>query len=210
MLTRRSVVRMGAAFVGACAGMLLAGCSNAADETACRTAADEALSALIANPSQESAIMLLGEKTVSELDEWGVSCAEYLSHCLARASYEIEDVSVDGDTGTVTVSVTNADVPAAMQQAGERFDSYLASDEAQTEYDDGGEQALMEVLFSYLYEAVDAADEKTSEVAVPCTKDGDGTWTCNLAASEGLVQALVGTGVPSDVESAGEDGSASA
>lgn len=174
--------------------LLLAGCGgNSGDELAVRDVVTSTLEAYEADDVASGAQDLLGETTRSELAEYGIDADEYLSRCLANYSFEVGDVTVDGDTATVEVSVTNLDLDAAMSAATSRFEAYVDTDEAETTYEEGGERELMVKLFDYLFEAMESsADLVTNTVEVTCAKDEAGVWACSLGDNPALVKAILG------------------
>lgn len=213
MLTRHGFGRLCAGAVG-CACLLVAlsltGCGSGADEVAVRSAVEGRLGQLLSSPTADDVTTLVGQATATELSEYGIDRSDFVARCLARASFEVTDVSVDGDTATVTLDLTNADLSSAMQTAADRFSSYLDTDEAQASYDEGGEAALMATLFQYYYEAIDAAADTTQTVTLACMRGEDGSWTCDVAGSPALVAALVGNAPSGDAVSSGGTGATDA
>lgn len=196
MLSRRGFVRLGRSLAAAlCLGapaLSLSACDGA-DRVAARSAAQDALAALLAAPvTDDAALRLLGSSTVEQLEAFGLSATDYVAHCVAHASVTVDEASVSGDTASVGATVDNADLDAAMTSAEQSFDAYLSGDEAQTSYDEGGEAALMTTLFQYFYDAVDAAATTSTSVTLTATKGDDG-WSCDPTVTPELVAALVGS-----------------
>lgn len=194
MLTRRQMLGMAALLAGAVASGGLAGCgSSSADELAVRDAVTATMEPYVAEEPPSDAVAILGDATQAELREYGIDASEYVRRCLANLSYEVGDVTVDGDTATVGLSVTNLDVTAAMSAAASRFDAYADTDEAETAYEDGGEAALMAKLFDYLFEAMGSSAELvTTTVDVTCAKDEAGVWGCSFDDNPALKAAILG------------------
>ena len=141
----------------------------------------DSMMAVFLNPVENDAASFVDDATLSQLEEYGIDANEYLSHCFKNLSYEITDVSVSGDSATVTMSITNANLMDALNGAGEDFGAFASTDEAVELYNTEGEEALFAKLFEYLYARLDAEDVEltTNEVQLTLTRDEEGTWTVN-------------------------------
>lgn len=131
--------------------------------------------------------------TMEALAPYGVSVDEWHEHCFKNFSYEVGEASVDGDSATVSVTVTNASLSAAVEAAGADFDAFAAGSEAQDTYKQGGKAAFFSKLVGYVYAHLDANESPvTTAVDVTCTKDDEGNWVPQVAGSEAFFSALYG------------------
>ena len=134
--------------------------------------------------------------TVAKLDEFGVETGEYHQHLLTHFSYQVGDVSVadDGKTATATVSITNATLSDAITNAASDFEAWMLTDEMQSTLDSGGRAALVDKLFDFLYQRLDAEDAPTAttDVTLTLTKDDDGKWNIDTPLSDDFYLALYG------------------
>ncbi len=130
---------------------------------------------------------------VDTLNSYGVDADEFFSHCFKHLSWEIGDIKLSGDTGTVSLTITNADLNSAFELAGDRFDAYAETDEAQQLFDEDGESALVTRLFDFFYEIMDAdeVETATSEVTLGVFKNEDGSWEID-PDNEAFFKALYG------------------
>lgn len=136
------------------------------------------------------------DATIAKLDGFGIDGAEYHRHVLSHFSYEVDDVSVaeDGKTATASVSVTNAVLSDAITNAASDFEAWMLTDDMQPTLDSGGRAALVDKLFDYLYQRLDAEDATTAttEATVSLTKGDDGTWSVDTPLSDDFYTALYG------------------
>ena len=161
------------------------------EEEAVREAVDAQMASFL-NVAESDLVSQLDEESIATLQEYGVDAVEYYTHCFKNFSYEITDVTVDGDTATVTLNVTNANLGEALNAAGEDFGVFAASDEATELYQSEGEEALFAKLFEYLYARLDAEDVElvTTEAQLTLTKGEEG-WTVD-GFSDSFISAVYG------------------
>lgn len=115
--------------------------------------------------------------TMAVLEGYGVNADEWHEHCFKNFGYEIGEVSVDGDTATASVTVTNASLSAAVEAAGADFATFAQSADSQETYRQGGKTALFEQLVSYVYAHLDANESPVvTTLTITCTKDDEGNW----------------------------------
>ena len=136
------------------------------------------------------------DATSAKLDDFGVDVDEYHQHLLSHFSYQVGDVSVaeDGKTATATVSITNAALSGAITNAASDFEAWMLTDEMQSTLDSGGRAALVDKLFDFLYQRLDAEDAATatSDATLSLTKDDDGSWTIDTPLPDEFFSALYG------------------
>lgn len=158
--------------------VVLASCSLfAGEEGAVRDAVDTTMG-LFKSIEDSDAADFVDQSVIESLNAYGIDANEFLGHCFKHLAWEIGDVDVSGDTGTVALSVTNVDLGAALDRAGEQFEEFASTDEAQELFDTEGEGALVKKLFSFFYELVDSGELETTttDVTLEVFKNEDGAW----------------------------------
>ena len=133
------------------------------------------------------------QSTIDTLNAYGVDANEFLAYSFKNLEWEIGDIKINGDSGTAAVSITNTDLSAALERAGEQFATYSETDEAHQLFDEEGESALVKKLFGFYYEAIDSGEvaTTTSNVTLEVYKDEEGTWQIK-ADNDALYKALYG------------------
>lgn len=120
------------------------------------------------------------DATITQLTAYGVRDYEYHEHCFKNFSFEVGEATVDGDSATVVVTMTNQSLSAAADAAASDYDAWAETDEAQQAYADSGRQGLLDKLIEFLYARLDANETPvTTNVNVTLSKDGDGNWSVN-------------------------------
>lgn len=120
------------------------------------------------------------DATVTQLTAYGVRDYEYHEHCFKNYSFEVGEATVDGDSATVAVAVTNQSLSAAADAAASDYETWAETDESQQAYADSGRQGLLDKLIEFLYARLDANETPvTTNVSVSLSKDGDGNWSVN-------------------------------
>lgn len=120
------------------------------------------------------------DATVTQLTAYGVRDYEYHEHCFKNYSFEVGEATVDGDSATVAVTVTNQSLSAAADAAASDYTAWAETDESQQAYADSGRQGLLDKLVEFLYARLDANETPvTTSVNVTLSKDGDGNWSVN-------------------------------
>ena len=135
-----------------------------------------------------------GDATTMEvLERYGVDADEWHRHCFGHYAYEMGEAAVEGDAGTVSVTVTNARLAAALEAAGADFSAFSATQEAEDTYAQGGKAGLFENLVQRVYDHLDADEAPvTTTVDVPVAKGDDGAWAPQVAGNEVFFSALYG------------------
>lgn len=120
------------------------------------------------------------DTTITQLTAYGVRDYEYHEHCFKNYSYEVGEATVDGDSASVEVTVTNESLSAAADAAASDYETWAAGEEAQQAYASSGRQGLLDKLVELLYARLDANESPvTTTVAVTLSKDSDGNWSVN-------------------------------
>ena len=85
---------------------------------------------------------------------------------------------MDGNSASVSVTVTNQSLSAAADAAASDYAAWAQTEESQQAYAESGRQALVDKLVEFLYARLDANESPvTTTVAVSLSKDGDGNWS---------------------------------
>ena len=118
------------------------------------------------------------DATMTQLTAYGVRDFEYHEHCFKNYSFEVGDATVDGNSASVSVTVTNQSLSAAADAAASDYKAWAETEESQQAYAESGRQALVDKLVELLYARLDANESPvTTTVAVSLSKDGDGNWS---------------------------------
>lgn len=180
-MQKRLMALLSAALVAFCA-VCAAGCGTESPDEP--RAAVEAVLARVWSSSDARA--LIGEETVSMMQRIDVSPESFMGTYFDGASYEVGDVSVDGDTATAHVVVRGrsmGDVEAAL------MDAYTAK-----ALEDGGhseESGLYLIAGSQLLDCVrlSAIKDRSCEVSL---QKADGAWRLTDEGSAALTSILLG------------------
>lgn len=170
----------------------LSGCGKSNDEELIRTSVTEVME-VFKNPTEENLKQFVDSDTVdtTELDKYDIDIYEFLGHCFKHFSYEIGEVKVDGDKATVDVTLTNANVSKAMENATNKvmgnIDQYTDMLSAED-----GQKEFMKVFFDEIYAELDATDDLvTSNETLSLTKT-DGEWDVDKTSLDSVVSAMYG------------------
>lgn len=143
---------------------------------------------------------VLGQDEWDSLSSSGIDVEKFYNACVKHFSYEEPAVTVDGDTATVTINVTNVDIKQVFANWESEALEYAGSEEAQSDYESIGEDGIMEKVFEMLYSKLDADDAPltTADVQIDFKKDSDGSW---VPSDESQLGSVLFAGVdPSTIE----------
>ena len=169
----------------------LAGCGKN-DEELIRESVSTTMD-LFKNPSEEKLKPWVEESGVdlSSLDEYGIDFYEFVGHLFAHFDYTINDVKVDGDKATASLTLTNADVTSVIEQATADITGNIDQYTDMLTAEDGQEQ-FMKVYFDKIYEILDSTDKTvTTDADLTLTKK-DGQWEVDDSSKEQVVSAMFG------------------
>ncbi len=192
-LARR--VLLGVASAALALSVCACGNSGPKAEDQVRTMVDNTM-AIFKNPSSENISNYIDDETASALDQYGIDLSDFLGHAFKNLTYTIDEVSVDGDTANVKMTITNVNLDEAMDAALAEFDKWSDTDEAMKLYQDEGQDGLYKKLFDLLYEQIDVLGDggtKTTEATLYLAKQEDGSWDItNDADNSDFYAALYG------------------
>ena len=132
----------------------------------------------VSDASEENVRALLGDEAFTSIQDQGLDPVALYSSLFGKFTYEIGDVAVEKDTATVTLTVTNVDIAAALSGYEEAVGAWAASDDAVYTFDQEGQEGIEREVARMLYEALTNADlpTVTNEVAIDFRRDADGVW----------------------------------
>ena len=156
----------------------------------------DATMAIFKNPTSENISDYIDDETASALDAYGIDLSDFLAHAFKNLSYTVDEVTVDGDTAQVKMTITNVNLDEAMDTALEEFNKWTDTDDAVKVYNDEGQDGLYKKLFDTLYEQIDKLGDggtKTTEATLYLAKQEDGSWDItNDADNQDFYAALYG------------------
>jgi len=181
--------------VGLCIG--LAACSGgaASEEDQIRAELDKALGTL-KNPTEESLAALLGDN-MSSLEtiktQYGIDPVEMLQHLFAKFDYSIGDITVNGDTADAQVTMENIDVQTVLNDAMKDLQSDSDFVAKVTEAATSGNQSeVYNLIFSKMYEAIDAAEGTVSSTVDFKLTKTNGQWDISEDDLSNVVSSMYG------------------
>lgn len=196
MNKRISIVRVMTAVLScvmAC-GLLFAatGCGKTSEEALIKSEVGTFLD-VFKDPSLEKLQTYLDDEEVDfeSIEEYGIDLDEFLKHSFGHFDYTINSVTIDGDTATVAVSLTNANMEAALEAAG---NALTESDQDFTEMlsaEDGMKQ-FMQYYFEEFYKQMDASEDLVTTDAEIKLNKVDGTWTLDETDIQKVYAAMYG------------------
>ena len=131
--------------------------------------------------------------TMEALVRYGVDADAWHRHCFGNFSFEVGEASTDGDSASVSLTVTNASLSSAVSAAGADFAAYAETSEAQDAYAAGGRAALFSYLVERVYAHLDANESPvTTTVSLPLTRGDDGGWVPSVSGNAEFFSALYG------------------
>ena len=170
----------------------LSACSKQNDEELIRASISEVME-VFKNPTEENLKPYIEESDIdlSELEEYDVDLYEFMGHCFKHFDYSIDEVKVDGDKGTATLTLTNADLNAAVTAATEDITANM-SDYTDLITSEDGEKEFMKIYFGKVYDALDAATDTVSTEATLKLEKKDGKWDVDDSSVNEVVGAMFG------------------
>lgn len=177
---------------GLCIG--LAACSSTQnDEQVIRSELDKAFAAL-KNPTDDVIKEFADEATLQEMEEFGVDPAEMLKHFFGKFEYTIDSVKVDGDKAVATVTTTNVDFQAVMDDFTNNITSNdeLMAKVTETMATATSEKDLYPIIFEYLFKAIDESDKLATDTYDISIEKKNGTWDFTEEGKQTLMSAMFG------------------
>lgn len=178
------------ALVGVVALVLAAGlvaCGGKSNEEVIREGVTQEFES-IKNLDDATLDEILGGFTESaDLSEYGIDNAEFCKSWLSGFDYTVDDVVVDGDNATVTVSVTIKSLEEALTNWQSKMEELAGSEE----YASMTTEDLYAAIGTSLMESLDTASMSNETVELPYTLNGN-TWEPGAGFDAALAQAFTG------------------
>ena len=174
--------------------LCVCGCSSAAkQEEQIRTVIDNTF-AVFKNPAENDISSFLSEETAAEISSYGVDMNAFLTAAFKNLSYTVNEVSIDGDTAQVALTVSNVNLDTAMADAIVDFEAWTDTDEAVQVYKESAEEGLYRKLFELLYAKIDelATSPTATDVTLYLQKQEDDTWDVTDEGNDAFYSALYG------------------
>ena len=160
----------------------LTACGGPSDEELIKQTLTADLDA-IKTVDEDTVKSMMGDSAVSEMETYGIDAFAFYTNCVKQFSYDNVDVTVDGDSATATLDVTNVDIEKVMTSWANDVSAYVTSQEAIDDYNNLGENGMMQKMLQQLTDALGASDAptKTSSMSIDFTKGDDG-WDLSDAS----------------------------
>lgn len=165
--------------------LALTGCSS--DQEKIKAAVDSELGALV-DPDDAAIDKLVDEAdSVDEFAMAGIEVRDFVKSWIDGFSYEVGDISVDGDKAEAKVTITCKNLGQIIQSWTEASQAEMASMSFTTT------DEIYEYVGSSLMAAVDSAEPTPTEVTIELEKDGT-DWVApdSAANQEAINTALIG------------------
>lgn len=169
----------------------LNGCGKQNDEELIRAAVAEVMDAF-KSPTKENLKQFVDESEVdlSELDQYGIDIYEFLQHSFAHFDYTINEVKVDGNNATASLSLTNADLNKALTAAQEEYMAEIDYEALMSS--DDPEKEVAQQLFAKVYQKLDESEDLvTTDATLKLTKE-DGEWKLDEDSVNAVVSGMYG------------------
>ena len=168
----------------------LGGCGGKTEEEIAQEQVDVCLDK-IKSVDEATVEAMVGEGTSADLKKYDIEPADFYKALFGKFDYVDNGVELDGDTGTVKLSVTYLDIDSAVMTLTDDVFGYLASDEIETDITEKGESYAVNHIFSIIVDDLNGIETKTHDVELPISKDKDGNWGIDLT-DEKVVKSLLG------------------
>ncbi len=181
-IARRALALVCTVALAAVPALGLTACGGPSDEELIKQTLTADLDA-IKTVDEDTVKSMMGDSTVSEMENYGIDVFEFYTNCVKQFSYDNLAVSVDGDTAKATLDVTNVDVEAVMTSWANDVTAYVTSQEAIDDYNNLGESGMMQKMLKNLTDAIGASDAptKTASMTIDLAKGDDG-WDLSDAS----------------------------
>jgi hypothetical protein len=162
------------------------------DEELIRASVSEVMD-LFKNPTKENLQGFVNEDEVdlSTLEEYDIDIYEFLGHSFKHFDYTINDVTVDGDTATASLTLTNTDLGAVVEETTTEITENI-DDYADVLNGENGRKEFMKIFFNKIYEKLDASEETVSTDATLQLNKVDGEWEVDDSSMDAVVSAMYG------------------
>lgn len=162
------------------------------DEELIRASVSEVMD-LFKNPTKENLQGFVNEDEVdlSTLEEYDIDIYEFLGHSFKHFDYTINDVTVDGDTASANLTLTNTDLGAVVEETTTEITKNI-DDYADVLNGENGRKEFMKIFFNKIYEKLDTSEETVSTDATLQLNKVDGEWEVDDSSMDAVVSAMYG------------------
>jgi hypothetical protein len=162
------------------------------DEELIRASVSEVMD-LFKNPTKENLQGFINEDEIdlSTLEEYDIDIYEFLGHSFKHFDYTINDVTVDGDTASANLTLTNTDLGAVVEETTTEITENI-DDYADILNGENGRKEFMKLFFDKIYEKLDASEETVSTDATLQLNKVDGEWEVDESSMDAVVSAMYG------------------
>lgn len=162
------------------------------DEELIRASVSEVMD-LFKNPTKENLQGFINEDEIdlSTLEEYDIDIYEFLGHSFKHFDYTINDVTVDGDTASANLTLTNTDLGAVVEETTTEITENI-DDYADVLNGENGRKEFMKIFFNKIYEKLDASEETVSTDATLQLNKVDGEWEVDDSSMDAVVSAMYG------------------
>ena len=162
------------------------------DEELIRASVSEVMD-LFKNPTKENLQGFINEDEIdlSTLEEYDIDIYEFLGHSFKHFDYTINDVTVDGDTASANLTLTNTDLGAVVKETTTEITENI-DDYADVLNGENGRKEFMKLFFNKIYEKLDASEETVSTDATLKLNKVDGEWEVDDSSMDAVVSAMYG------------------
>lgn len=162
------------------------------DEELIRASVSEVMD-VFKNPTKENLQKFVNEDEMdlSTLEEYDIDIYEFLGHSFKHFDYKINEVTVDGDTASADLTLTNADLGSVVEDATAEITEHI-DEYADVINGDNGRNEFMKIFFNKIYEKLDASEETVSTDATLRLNKVDGEWEVDDSSIDTVVSAMYG------------------
>lgn len=156
-IARRALALVCTAALAAIPALGLSACGGPSDEELIKQTLTADLDA-IKTVDEDTVKSMMGDSAVSEMETYGIDAFAFYTNCVKQFSYDNVDVTVDGDSATATLDVTNVDIEKVLTSWANDVSAYVTSQEAIDDYNNLGENGMMQKMLQQLTDALGASD----------------------------------------------------
>lgn len=164
--------------------VLLPGCGKSADDLITENLTTQ-LDAF--KNVDESIVEEISKAADDQFGSIGLDASEYVSALLDGFDYTIGDITVDGDTATVALSVTAKSLSDVGTKFMTEYTNRLNSMDVSSISD---ESQLYSIAGDALMSAIKEVEPKTVECTVAYSKDEDGNWSPDASIGSTIYSAI--------------------
>lgn len=171
------------------------GCGNNRDEEVIRASATALLNTY-KQPTRESLPELVGSdarRTFDQMELYGVDGYAIAERYFQNFDYTIDDISISGDTATVSLTLRNIDVSHAIEDTVSKYSTDKGKEIMEQLYEQGGDSAVYRAVSADLIDHLDATTEVVeNKTALTLTKT-NGSWAIDERCIPNVVGAIYGS-----------------